>query len=110
MQEDISLSENRITSLEEQALTFATKALVNSLALKVDIKEEEEIITIKLILDDKPLSSIDIPFFTKKEEEKDRIARTMNAWTNYSITAIGTEQLDTTARVDKGKTDYSTTK
>ena len=110
MQEDISLSENRITSLEEQALTFATKALVNSLALKVDIKEEEELITIKLILDDKPLSSIDIPFFTKKEEEKDRIARTMNAWTNYSITAIGTEQLDTTARVDKGKTDYSTTK
>jgi hypothetical protein len=34
----------------------------------------------------------------------------MYAWTNYSITAIGTEQLDTTARVDKGKTDYSTTK
>jgi chromosome segregation ATPase len=113
MQEDISLSENRITSLEEQALTFATKALVNSLALKVDIKEEEELITIKLMLDNEPLSSIDIPFFTKKEEEeeeKDRIARTMNAWTNYSITAIGTEQLDTTARVDKGKTDYSTTK
>lgn len=110
MQEDISLLENRITNLEEQALTFATKALVNSLALKAYIKEEEELITIKLTLDDEPLSSIDIPFFTKKEEEKDRIARTMSAWTNYSITATGTEQLDTTARVDEGKTDYSTTK
>lgn len=113
MQKDIFSVENRITGLEKQALTFATKALVNSLALKVDIKEEEETITIKLILDDKPLSSIDIPFFTKKEEEeeeKDRIARTMSAWTNYSIITTGTEQLDTTARVDKGKTDYSTTK
>ena len=109
MQEGISSLENRVSNLEEQALTFATKALVNSLALEAHIKEEEELITIKLILDGESLSSIDIPFFVKKEEEKDRIARTMNAWTNYSITAIGNETIDTTARVDKGTTDYSTT-
>lgn len=109
IREDISSLENRVSSLEEQSLTFATKALVNSLELKAHINEEEEVITIKLMLDDESLSSIDIPFFTKKEEEKDRIARTMNAWTNYSITATGNESLDTTARVDKGLTDYSTT-
>ena len=107
--EDVSLLENRISKLEEQALTFATKALVNSLALEAHIKEEEELITINLMLDGESLSSIDIPFFVKKEEEKDRIARTMSAWTNYSITAIGNETIDTTARVDKGTTDYSTT-
>ena len=111
IKEDISSLENRVSNLEEQSLTFATKALVNSLKLKAHINEDEEVITIRLTLDNEPLSSIDIPFFTKKEEEeeKDRIARTMNAWTNYSITATGNESLDTTARVDKGLTDYSTT-
>lgn len=109
IKEDVSLLENRVLNLEEQSLTFATKALVNSLELKAYINEEEEVITIKLMLDDESLSSVDIPFFAKKEEERDRIARTMNAWTNYSITATENESLDTTARVDKGLTDYSTT-
>jgi chromosome segregation ATPase len=110
IKEDVSLLENRVLSLEEQSLTFATKALVNSLELKAYINEEEKVITIKLMLDDESLSSVDIPFFAKKEEEeRDRIAKTMNAWTNYSITATENESLDTTARVDKGLTDYSTT-
>ena len=74
--------EARITDVEEDITTLATKETVDSIQLQMHINEQGYVV-VELLKDDVITSSIIIPYNVKFEEQ---IAKTDSARTDYSKT------------------------